>query len=44
MNGFDVCQALRADPELSATRILMLTAKGVTRKSARVSDLVPMAT
>ena len=28
MNGFDVCQALRADPELSATRILMLTAKG----------------
>jgi CheY-like chemotaxis protein len=28
MNGFDVCQALRADPDLSATRILMLTAKG----------------
>ena len=28
MNGFDVCQALRADPELSGTRILMLTAKG----------------
>lgn len=28
MNGFDVCQALRADPELSAVRILMLTAKG----------------
>ncbi len=27
-NGFDVCQALRADPELSAVRILMLTAKG----------------
>ena len=25
MNGFDVCQALRADPDLSATRILMLT-------------------
>lgn len=28
VNGFDVCQALRADPELSAVRILMLTAKG----------------
>lgn len=28
MNGFDVCQALRADPEFSAMRILMLTAKG----------------
>jgi DNA-binding response OmpR family regulator len=28
MNGFDVCQALRADPEMAATRILMLTAKG----------------
>ena len=28
MNGFDVCQALRADPELAAMRILMLTAKG----------------
>jgi DNA-binding response OmpR family regulator len=28
MNGFDVCQALRADPELASMRILMLTAKG----------------
>lgn len=28
MNGFDVCQALRADPDLGGTRILMLTAKG----------------
>jgi len=28
MNGFDVCQALRADPELAAMRVLMLTAKG----------------
>ena len=28
MNGFDVCQALRADPELAGTRVLMLTAKG----------------
>ena len=28
MNGFDVCQALRADPDLAGLRILMLTAKG----------------
>jgi len=28
MNGFDVCQALRADPQLAGTRVLMLTAKG----------------
>lgn len=28
MNGFDVCQAIRADPDLGGTRILMLTAKG----------------
>jgi DNA-binding response OmpR family regulator len=27
-NGFDVCQEIRADPELHDTRILMLTAKG----------------
>lgn len=28
MNGFDVCQALRADPGLAGMRVLMLTAKG----------------
>jgi two-component system alkaline phosphatase synthesis response regulator PhoP len=28
MNGFDVCQALRADRELDHMRIVMLTAKG----------------
>jgi DNA-binding response OmpR family regulator len=28
MNGFDVCQALRADPELTSMRVLMLTGKG----------------
>ena len=28
MNGFDVCQALRADAELAGMRVLMLTAKG----------------
>lgn len=27
-NGFDVCQAIRADPELAHTCIVMLTAKG----------------
>jgi len=33
MTGFDVCEAVRADPDLRETRILMLTAKG------RESDL-----
>jgi DNA-binding response OmpR family regulator len=28
MNGFDVCQAIRADPNLADMRVLMLTAKG----------------
>jgi DNA-binding response OmpR family regulator len=28
MNGFDVCQEVRADPALAGVRILMLTAKG----------------
>ena len=27
-SGFEVCQALRADPALVATKIIMLTAKG----------------
>ncbi|MGQ9724482.1 MAG: response regulator transcription factor [Tepidimonas sp.] len=27
-SGFDVCQAIRADPQLAHTRIVMLTAKG----------------
>lgn len=27
-SGFDVCQAVRADPALAGTRIVMLTAKG----------------
>ncbi|MBT9476716.1 response regulator [Polaromonas sp.] len=27
-NGFEVCQAVRANEELQATKILMLTAKG----------------
>jgi DNA-binding response OmpR family regulator len=28
MSGFDVCQAVRADPALAGVRILRLTAKG----------------
>jgi two-component system alkaline phosphatase synthesis response regulator PhoP len=28
MNGFDLCQALRADRDLDGLRIVMLTAKG----------------
>jgi DNA-binding response OmpR family regulator len=28
LNGFQVCEALRAQPEFKAIRILMLTAKG----------------
>ena len=27
-NGFEVCEAIRADPDLAGVRILMLTAKG----------------
>ena len=27
-SGFEVCQALRADPELAAIKVVMLTAKG----------------
>ncbi|HXN15389.1 MAG TPA: response regulator [Usitatibacter sp.] len=27
-SGFEVCRAIRADPQLRATRVLMLTAKG----------------
>ena len=28
MNGFEVCQKVRESPDLSSTRIVMLTAKG----------------
>jgi DNA-binding response OmpR family regulator len=28
LNGFEVCEAVRADPALAPVRILMLTAKG----------------
>lgn len=35
MSGFEVCEAVRADPQVSATRILMLTAKGRETDIAR---------
>jgi DNA-binding response OmpR family regulator len=35
MSGFDVCEAVRAEPALHATRILMLTAKGRETDVAR---------
>lgn len=35
MSGFDVCEAVRADPDLSAVRIVMLTAKGRETDVAR---------
>ena len=35
LTGFDVCEAVRADPELRGTRILMLTAKGRESDVAR---------
>lgn len=39
MSGYEVCQAVRADPELAATRILMLTAKGHTTDKAKGTAL-----
>lgn len=35
MSGYEVCQAVRADPDIAATRILMLTAKGHTTDRAK---------
>jgi two-component system, OmpR family, alkaline phosphatase synthesis response regulator PhoP len=35
LTGFDVCEAVRADPEVRETRILMLTAKGRESDVAR---------
>jgi DNA-binding response OmpR family regulator len=34
-SGFEVCRAIRGDPQTVATRVLMLTAKGGTRDQAR---------
>lgn len=35
LSGFDVCEAVRADPDIAGTRILMLTAKGRETDVAR---------
>ncbi|MGI6246071.1 MAG: response regulator transcription factor [Pseudochelatococcus sp.] len=35
LSGFDVCEAVRADPAIAGTRILMLTAKGRETDMAR---------
>ncbi|RQP05561.1 response regulator [Paracoccus sp. MA] len=35
MTGFEVCEAVRADPDLSGIRIMMLTAKGRDTDIAR---------
>jgi DNA-binding response OmpR family regulator len=37
-NGLDVCRALRADPGLRSTRVVMLTAKGGRNDAARGID------
>ena len=37
-SGFEVCRAIRADPQLSATRVLMLTARGGANDAARGMD------
>ncbi len=34
-SGFDVCRAIRGDPQLAATRVLMLTARGGTHDAER---------
>ena len=39
MSGFDVCQVVRANDELRATKILMLTAKGRDTDLARGSGV-----
>jgi DNA-binding response OmpR family regulator len=38
-NGFEVCEAVRADPALSGVRILMLTAKGREAEIRKGLDL-----
>ena len=37
-SGFEVCRAIRADAELGATRVLMLTAKGGAGEVAKGMD------
>jgi DNA-binding response OmpR family regulator len=35
LSGFDVCERIRADPALRATRVMMLTARGASDDEAR---------
>jgi DNA-binding response OmpR family regulator len=37
-SGFEVCRAIRGDPQMRATRVLMLTAKGGMHDAARGMD------
>ncbi len=37
-SGFEVCRAIRDDPQMRATRVLMLTAKGGKHDAARGMD------
>lgn len=39
LNGFEVCETVRADPELAVVRILMLTAKGRDAEMRKGLDL-----
>jgi DNA-binding response OmpR family regulator len=39
LNGFEVCEAVRADPQLASTRIVILTAKGREAEMRKGLDL-----
>jgi DNA-binding response OmpR family regulator len=44
INGFEVCQKLRADPRWRGVKIVMLTAKGRRRRSPRAWRSAPTST
>lgn len=39
LSGYEVCQAIRADPEIANTLVVMLTAKGHTTDKAKGTAL-----
>ena len=39
MNGYDVCRAIKADPELKDTYVIMLTAKGQVAEQERGKEV-----